>query len=393
MAGKTVNNYGSFPVVFVAGNGATLYDKDGKQYTDFVAGIGVNCLGHGHPALVKTVQEQAAKAIHVSNYYTSDVGLAFADALLAKTGMERVYFGNSGAEANEAAIKLARKYGWQKDSAFAGQTPQKPERNVIVTLEKSFHGRTIATLAATGQDAFHPPFFAPYPAGFRAIRANDDAALQTAFDESVCALIIEVIQGEGGVNVLDADRVQKAAAAARKMNALVIVDEVQTGMGRTGTFLAAEQFGIEPDVVTLAKGIAGGIPMGACLFRGPATDVFVAGDHQSTFAGNPLASAAGLTVLSELSKSGFLERVTQAGEKIREAVATMPTVKNVRGKGLMIGFEVAYASADVQKRCLDAGLCVSTAGPNTMRFLPPLIITDAEIERGLAILRDVLTRI
>jgi acetylornithine/N-succinyldiaminopimelate aminotransferase len=259
-----------------------------------------------------------------------------------------------------------------------------------VTLEKSFHGRTLATLAATGQDVFHPPFFAPYPAGFRAIRANDDAALETAFDESVCALFFECIQGEGGVNVIDAEWAQKAAAAARKAGALVIVDEVQSGMGRTGTFLAAEQFGIEPDVVTLAKGIAGGIPMGACLFRGPARDVFVAGDHQSTFAGNPLASAAGLTVLAELSRPGFLERVIQAGDAIRSQVAQMPTVKNVRGKGLMIGFEVAAPSADIQKRCLDAGLCVSTAGPNTVRFLPPLVITGAEIERGLAILRDVL---
>jgi acetylornithine/N-succinyldiaminopimelate aminotransferase len=392
MAGKTVNNYGSFPVVFVSGTGATLYDNAGKQYTDFVAGIGVNCLGHGHPALVQAVQEQVAKQIHVSNYYTSDVGLAFADALLARTGMERVYFGNSGAEANEAAIKLARKYGWlaSKDS----KTPQGralPVRNVIVTLEKSFHGRTLATLAATGQDVFHPPYFAPYPAGFRAIRAND--ALETAFDESVCALFFECIQGEGGVNVLDAGWVQKAVAAAQKAGALVIVDEVQSGVGRTGTFLSAEQFGIEPDVVTLAKGIAGGIPMGACLFRGPARDVFVAGDHQSTFAGNPLASAAGLAVLAELSKPGFLERVTLAGDVIRSQVAKMPTVKNVRGRGLMIGFEAAASSADIQKSCLDAGLCVSTAGPNTIRFLPPLVITDAEIERGLAILRDVLAQI
>jgi acetylornithine/N-succinyldiaminopimelate aminotransferase len=192
--------------------------------------------------------------------------------------------------------------------------------------------------------------------------------------------------------MLKPEWVKKAVAAARKAGALVMVDEVQTGMGRTGTFLASTQFDIEPDVVTLAKGIAGGIPMGACLFRGPARDVFVAGDHQSTFAGNPLASAAGLAVLSEFSKSGFLERVIAAGDAIRSRVAKMPTVKNVRGCGLLIGFEVAAPSADVQKRCLDAGLCVCTAGLNTMRFLPPLVVSDAEIERALSIFENVLTQ-
>jgi acetylornithine/N-succinyldiaminopimelate aminotransferase len=382
--GNIVNNYGSLPAVFVSGTGATLYDQEGKAYIDFVAGIGVNCLGHGHPALVKAVQEQAAKQIHVSNYYNSDAGLAFSEALLKRTNMERLYFGNSGAEANEAAIKLARKYGWLQSSG-AGQ----PSRNVIVTLEKSFHGRTLATLTATGQEAFHPPCFAPYPEGFRTIRPGDFAALNTAFDETVCALLIECIQGEGGVNVLDQEWVQKACEAARKAGALVMVDEVQSGMGRAGTFLASEQFGIAPDVVTLAKGIAGGIPMGACLFRGKAKDIFIAGDHQSTFAGNPLASAAGLAVLGELAKPGFLEAVARKGEDIRKQLGAMRGVANVRGRGLMIGFEIPGSSGEVQKRCLEAGLCVSTAGPNTIRFLPPLVISDAEIRRGLEILKTI----
>lgn len=382
------NNYGSFDVVFHRGEGARLYDVDGKEYIDFVSGIGVNCLGHNHPALVKAVQEQAVRQIHISNYYNSDQGLAFAQELLAATGMERVYFGNSGAEANEAAIKLARKYGWLKSQAEGSGKP----RNVIVTLEKSFHGRTLATLRATGQEKFHVPAFEPYPAGFRHIPAGDYAALESAFDETVCALMIECVQGEGGVNLIEPDWAQAAAAAARKSGAIVICDEVQTGMGRTGSLLASEALGIQPEIVTLAKGIAGGIPMGACLWRGGLRDVFVAGDHQSTFGGNPLACAAGRAVLSQLTSAGFLQRVIQAGEAIRGQVASwnLPCIREVRGKGLMIGIDVEQSAAQVQKDCLAAGLCISTAGANTLRFLPPLVITDEEIKRGLDILKNIL---
>ena len=382
------NNYGSFEVVFHRGEGARLYDVDGKEYIDFVSGIGVNCLGHNHPVLVKAVQEQAARQIHISNYYNSDQGLAFAQELLAATGMERVYFGNSGAEANEAAIKLARKYGWLKSQAEGSGKP----RNVIVTLEKSFHGRTLATLRATGQEKFHVPAFEPYPAGFRHIPAGDYAALESAFDETVCALMIECVQGEGGVNLIDPDWAQAAATAARKSGAIVICDEVQTGMGRTGSLLASEALGIQPEIVTLAKGIAGGIPMGACLWRGGLRDVFVAGDHQSTFGGNPLACAAGRAVLSQLISAGFLQRVIQAGEAIRGQVASwnLPCIREVRGKGLMIGIDVEQSAAQVQKDCLAAGLCISTAGANTLRFLPPLVITDEEIKRGLDILKNIL---
>ena len=382
------NNYGSFEIVFHRGEGSRLYDVDGKEYIDFVSGIGVNCLGHNHPALVKAVQEQAARQIHISNYYNSDQGLAFAQELLAATGMERIYFGNSGAEANEAAIKLARKYGWLKSQAEGSGKP----RNVIVTLEKSFHGRTLATLRATGQEKFHVPAFEPYPAGFRHIPAGDYAALESAFDETVCALMIECVQGEGGVNLIDPDWAQAAATAARKSGAIVICDEVQTGMGRTGSLLASEALGIQPEIVTLAKGIAGGIPMGACLWRGGLRDVFVAGDHQSTFGGNPLACAAGRAVLSQLTSAGFLQRVIQAGEAIRGQVASwnLPCIREVRGKGLMIGIDVEQSAAQVQKDCLAAGLCISTAGANTLRFLPPLVITDEEIKRGLDILKNIL---
>lgn len=395
MAGVIVNNYGSFPVVFSSAKECTLTDKDGKDYIDFLSGIGVNCLGHAHPALVKAVSEQAQKQIHISNYYNSDVGLAYAEKLLAATGFDRVFFGNSGAEANEAAIKLARKYGWLESTA---KDPAAKPRNVIVTLEKSFHGRTIATLCATGQDKFHPDCFAPYPAGFKTIKANDYEALKTAFDDSVCALMFECVQGEGGVNLVDSDWAKAAAEAARKAGAIVIADEVQTGMGRTGTLLASEQLGFEPEVVTLAKGIAGGIPMGACIFRGKAKDVFVAGDHQSTFAGNPLATAAATAVLDEFAKPGFYENVVKKGDYIRNTVRSwnLPYVKDIRGKGLMVGIDVAGdpgISGKIQKACLDhapKGLCISTAGANTLRFLPPLVISMQDIDSGLEIIRQVL---
>ena len=433
MAGNIANNFGSLPVVFKEGQGCVLTDVDGKKYIDFVSGIGVNCLGHNHPKLVKAIQEQAAKQIHISNYYNSDKGLAFSALLLEKTGFSRVFFGNSGAEANEAAIKLARKYGWLvstgqiadvngcKRGAASGDsasgtgcaacgtngtpcsaasanptTPAKP-RNIIVTLEKSFHGRTIATLSATGQDKFHPDCFSPYPAGFRTIKANDYDALATAFDDSVCAFMLECVQGEGGVNLIEPEWVVAAADAARKAGAVVIADEVQTGMGRTGTLLASEQLGFKPDAVTLAKGIAGGIPMGACLYGGILSEVFVAGDHQSTFGGNPIACAAGLAVLSELTSDGFLQAVAEKGEYIRKTVRSwnLPCVKEVRGRGLMIGIDVTLSSADVQKACLAAapqGLCISTAGPSTLRFLPPLVITKDEMDAGLAILKGTLQK-
>ncbi|MCM1321410.1 MAG: acetylornithine/succinylornithine family transaminase [Bacteroides sp.] len=389
--GKIVNNYGSLPAVFTSGNGAVLTDKDGKNYIDFVSGIGVNCLGHAHPALVKAVQEQAAKQMHISNYYNSDTELAFAEELLGAAGMTGVFFGNSGAEANEAAIKLARKYGYLASAGKNGAAPNSCMRNVIVTLEKSFHGRTISTLRATGQDKFHAPFFAPYPDGFRHIAANDYNSLKTLGND-VAAVLIECVQGEGGVNLIDSSWAQAAEKAAHDCGALFMVDEVQTGMGRTGTLLASEQLGISPDVLTLAKGIAGGIPMGACLFRNRAADVFSAGDHQSTFGGNPLACAAGRVVLKELLSSGFLDAVKEKGEKIRSAVRSwqLCCVNDVRGRGLMIGIDIEQSAADMQKKCLAAGLCVSTAGAHTIRFLPPLVISDENIDDGLRIFKKCL---
>lgn len=400
MSGNIANNFGSLPVVFKEGKGAVLTDVGGKKYIDFVAGIGVNCLGHNHPSLVKAITEQAKKQIHISNYYNSDTALLYVEKMLAACKMERVFFGNSGAEANEAAIKLARKYGYLVSTgAIAGADGECKKsdkaRNVIVTLEKSFHGRTVTTLRATGQDKFHPDCFAPYPEGFKHIPANDYEAIKTAFDDSVCALLIECVQGEGGVNLIDADWAKACAAAARKAGAIVIADEVQTGMGRTGTLFASEQLGFDPDVITTAKGIAGGIPMGACFYKGKLADVFVAGDHQSTFGGNPIACAAANVVLDELTSNGFLDDVKKKGEYIRNTVKNwnLPCVKEVRGKGLMIGIDITQSSSAIQKACLCAepkGLCISTAGVNTLRFLPPLVVTQKNIDEALAILKSVL---
>ena len=380
-----VNNYGSFDVTFEKSKGSTMWDVNGKKYIDFIAGIGVNCLGHNYKPLVKAISRQARRQIHISNYYFSDVGLDFAENLLKVTGFERGYFGNSGAEANEAAIKLARKYG---------QLNGGDKRKTIVTLESSFHGRTLATLTATGQDRFHPDCFAPYPEGFKTIKANDFEAIKTAFDDTTAALFIECIQGEGGVNLIDPKWAQAAADAARAAGAIVMADEVQTGVGRTGSYLASDWLGFKPEVVTLAKGIAGGVPMGACLFRGKAADVFVAGDHQSTFAGNPLACAAGLVVLETVSDPAFLDRVNHAGDYIRGAIASwnLPIVKDVRGRGLMIGTQIdpSVKPFDIEVRCLEKGLCTTTAGSDVVRFLPPLNISDKEIDEGLAIYKSVL---
>ena len=380
-----VNNYGSFDVTFVKAKGSTMWDINKKKYIDFIAGIGVNCLGHNYKPLVKAIAKQAKKQIHISNYFFSDVGICYSLDLLEQTGFDRAYFGNSGAEANEAAIKLARKYG---------QLNGGEKRKTIVTLESSFHGRTLATLTATGQDKFHPDCFAPYPDGFKTIKANDYESLNGAFDDNTAALFIECIQGEGGVNVIDKEWAQAAAKAARDAGAIVMCDEVQTGIGRTGTFLASDALEINPEVVTLAKGIAGGIPMGACLFRGKAKHVFVAGDHQSTFAGNPLACSAAEIVLDVVNNEDFLKDVVNKGDYIRNIIKSwdLPIVKDVKGKGLMIGTQIdsSIKPFDIEVKCLEEGLCTTTAGKDVVRFLPPLTISYDEIDEGLKIYKKVL---
>ncbi|MBQ5538221.1 MAG: aminotransferase class III-fold pyridoxal phosphate-dependent enzyme, partial [Treponema sp.] len=288
-------------------------------------------------------------------------------------------------EGNEAAIKLARKYGYLNGGE---------KRRVIYTLENSFHGRTMATLTATGQEKFHPAYFAPYVEGFKTIKANDWEAIKTAFDDTTAALLIECVQGEGGVNLVDPEWAKAAAEAARKAGAIVMADEVQTGFGRTGSLLASDELGFKPEVVSFAKGVAGGLPMGGILFRGKANDVFKAGDHQSTFAGNPLACAAGLVVLHELQKPGFLESVKEKGEYMRKEIASWknPNTGDVRGKGLMIGVDIVEGKSalELEKKLLANGLLTSTAGKNTLRIVPPLNISKEEIDEGLSILKKTL---
>lgn len=380
-----VNNYGSFDITFTKGKNATLWDSKNKKYIDFIAGIGVNSLGHNNKALVKAISKQAKKQIHISNYYFSDTGLSYSKKLLKELNFDHGYFGNSGAEANEAAIKLARKYGELNGGS---------KRKTIITLESSFHGRTLATLTATGQNKFHPECFAPYPEGFKTIKANDFESLENAFDDTCAALFMESIQGEGGVNLIDKEWALAACEKARKAGAIVMIDEVQTGIGRTGSFLYSDSLGLNAEVVTLAKGIAGGLPMGACLFRGKAKDVFKAGDHQSTFAGNPLVCAAAEVVLETVNKNEFLQNVTEKGDYIRNTIKAwnFPFVKDVRGKGLMIGIQIesTIKPFDIEVKCLEEGLCTTTAGNDVVRFLPPLTISKKEIDEGLEIFKKVL---
>ncbi len=376
-----MDTYKRTGLVFVRGSGVVLEAEDGRKYLDFASGIGVNSLGHGHPRLVAAIAEQAARLIHVSNYYQSREALELAQELCARTGMDAVFLCNSGAEANEGAIKIARKHGASHDAS----------RTTVVTLRGSFHGRTIATLAATGQDKFHERF-GPFPAGFEYVEAEDSAALDAALGSGTCALLLEPIQGESGVVPLSDEYQRLAARLCEERGILLIADEVQCGVGRTGSFLASSRAGVRPDVVTLAKGLAGGVPIGAVLARGEAARVLERGDHGSTFGGNPLAAAAARVVLSELGSAGFLDAVAGKGERFLEAVRSWKhnLVKEARGRGLMIGIAVTCPPDRVKELCLERGLLVLTAGSDVVRLLPPLVIPDGEIDRGLGLLKDAL---
>ena len=321
---------------------------------------------------------------HTSNYYYTKVQADFAAKLCSLTGYKKIFFGNSGAEANECAIKLARKYSFDKYGKDA-------ERYKIITLVNSFHGRTLCTLSATGQDVFHNYFF-PFVEGFVNVKANDIDDLRAKVDDKVCAIMFECVQGEGGVNPLDKAFVEEIFRIAAEKDILTICDEVQTGMGRTGTVLASEQFGVKPNVTTLAKGIAGGVPMGACLADEKCADVLTKGTHGSTFGGNPIACAGGNVVCDRLASVGFLDEIKKKGEYFREKLNAMDGVEGVDGMGLMIGIrfkDKEKKAADVCKACLDKGLLVLTA-KDKLRLLPPLTISYAEIDKGLAVIEESL---
>ncbi len=376
-----MNTYGRLPLVPDHGKGAAIWDKDGRKYIDFTSGIGVNVLGYSDEGWVKAVAEQASLYQHVCNYYYCEPASKLAAFLIEKTGLCNVFFGNSGAEANEGAIKLARKYSFDKYGEG---------RSTIVTLNQSFHGRTVTTLAATGQDVFHQ-FFYPFTEGFKYAPAGDIDALRTACTDDVCAVMLELIQGEGGVNILSPDYVKAVSEFCVDRDLLLIADEVQTGMGRTGSLFAFMQYGITPDIVTSAKGLGGGLPIGAFLSGEKTAKTLTGGMHGSTFGANPVSTAAGCYIASRLTDD-FLAEVNAKGQYIADKIAEagIDKVTNIRHMGLMIGIELNCAPKEYLKKAFDNGLLVLTAGSNVVRLLPPLNISYEEIDEGLAILTKIL---
>jgi len=368
--------YGRFDVALETGSGASYVDEDGKRYIDFGSGIAVNTFGACDSEWIAAVTNQIGKLGHVSNLYYSAPQAQLAKILCERTGMKKVFFGNSGAEANECALKVARKYG---NDASGGR------RHVIVTLKNSFHGRTIATLSATGQEQFHQ-HFGPFLDGFRYITPCDKDELAKALEaDDVCAVLMEMIQGEGGVNVLDADYVQLASQLCKEKDILMMIDEVQTGNGRTGKLYAYMHFGIEPDVITTAKGLAGGLPMGACLIGQRAEHVLGKGDHGSTFGGNPICAAGALHVMSRLNDA-LMDDVLAKEGFIRSELAHVSGIRAITGMGLMLGLETEKSAGQVTADCLRDGLLVLTAHEK-VRLLPPLNISFDEIRQGIAILK------
>ena len=377
---KTYNRY---PLVFDRGDGVYLWDADGNKYLDFVAGIAVNSLGSNHPKLVRTIARQAGLLLHCSNLYYNEPQVNLAAALTEHSPFDRVFFCNSGAEANEAALKLCRKY-----AAMTGKKGRK-----IITAEHSFHGRTYGAVTATGQ-AKYQKGLDPLLPDFAYVPYNDVAALEAAVDEDTCGVLLEVIQGEGGVHPAKVEYLQKARELCDKVGALLVFDEVQTGVGRTGTLFAFQGWGVTPDAATLAKGLAGGVPIGALLATQKAAEAFQPGDHASTFGGNPLATAAGCVVLEELFDGGLLENVQIVGEQLRQGLLALqqefPVILEVRGKGLMQGMELSIPAAQVVKGAMERGLLLVGAGDKVVRFVPPLVLTAEQTDEGLAILRDAL---
>lgn len=377
-----MNTYGRNDVIIDHGIGSTLFSDDGKQYIDFASGIGVLSLGTADSGYIDAVTAQISKVQHMSNYFYSVPTSLLAEKIVKSSEMCKVFFANSGAEANEGAIKTARKYSFDKYGNG---------RNTIVTFTSSFHGRTVTTLSATGQDVFHNYFF-PFTDGFKYCEYNNISALNEALTDDVCAVMLEVIQGEGGVNLLCNNFAKALAEACHAKDILIIIDEVQTGIGRTGKLYGFQNFDIKPDIMTLAKGLAGGMPIGAVVVGEKCADTLGRGMHGSTFGGNPVSAAAANYVLSKVDNDEFLAKVCEKGEKIREAVRSFnsPIVKEVRGYGLMIGIQVDGDPHELANKALESGLIVLTAGKDVIRMLPPLSITDEEIGTGLEILKSVL---
>jgi len=377
------HTYKRFPVSLVRGKGATAFDADGKEYIDFTSGIGVNCLGYADEGWVEAISNQAATLQHTSNLYYTQPDGEVAEILCKHTGFSKVFFGNSGAEANEGALKVARKYGAERHGEKC---------NTVITLKNSFHGRTITTLAATGQDVFHQ-YFLPLTEGFKYVEAGNIEELEAAVDETVCAIMIELIQGEGGVVPVSREFVKRVDEICKEKDIVFVIDEVQTGIGRTGTLLCYEQYDIEPDVISLAKGLGGGLPVGAVLMNERVAGVFSYGLHGSTFGGNPVSCAGAKYLLNKIMAPGFLEEVNEKAAYLRAKLEEIPQIEGVTGLGLMIGAQLkeGYTAADIAGKCAVNGALVLTAKAK-LRFLPPLTITYEEIDKGLEVLKDCLGR-
>lgn len=381
------NTYARFPVVLYRGEGCRVWDVEGKEYLDFVAGIAVCALGHCHPAIVQAVRTQAEKLFHVSNLYHIEPQIQLAELLCQHSFADRVFFCNSGAEANEAAIKLARKFAKDHGSE---------ERFEFITMESGFHGRTLATVTATAQPRYHEGF-EPLLPGFRYVPFDDLTAVERVLGSRTAAILVEPIQGEGGVRVPSEGYLQGLRKLCDEAGALLIFDEVQTGMGRTGRLFAYEHWGAEPDIMTLAKALGGGLPIGAMLAKEHVAASFTPGTHAATFGGNPLVTAAAFGTFSTIMEEGLIARTAEVGERLLQELqklqAAHRAVKMVRGKGLLIGMELDREVRPILNRCLERGLLLSSAGEKVIRFAPPLIVSEGEVRQAVGVLASVLREV
>ena len=374
-----MHTYGRYDVALCRGKGAVAYDEDGKRYIDVSSGIGVNSLGYCDDGWAEAVSAQAHTLQHMSNYFYSAQASDLAETLCKLTGLAKVCFGNSGAEANECAIKIARKYSFDKYGA---------DRNEIITLKNSFHGRTVTTLSATGQEVFHN-FFFPFTQGFRYAEPNDIDALRALVGDKTCAVMLEVVQGEGGVNILDINYVQAVARLCADKDILLIIDEVQTGVGRTGRLFAHEHYGVKPDLMTVAKGLGGGLPIGVCLCGEKLKDVMSPSTHGTTFGANPVVCAGANYVLNRVADDDFLHAVEEKGACLEQKLLQLDGVKHVRRLGLMVGIEIDGDAHEIAAKCVKNGLLIITA-KNLLRMLPPLTITHDELDEAVLILEKTL---
>ena len=380
-----IGTYRRQPVVFVRGEGAHLWDTEGKEYVDFVAGIAVCSLGHSHPKVVEAIRKQAGTLMHVSNLYYTEPQIRFAEMLVENSFADRVFFCNSGAEANEAAIKLARKYGHDN---LGGKYE-------ILTMKGSFHGRTLAAITATGQEKFHAGF-SPLPEGFKYVPFNDLQALEKAVSKKTCAVLLEPIQGEGGVRVPDEGYLRAVRELCDRKGILMILDEVQTGMGRTGRLFGYEHYGVTPDIMTLAKALGNGFPAGALAATEKVAAAFGPGTHASTFGGNPLAMAAAVATLETILADGFLESCREMGQYLQERLWSLrkdhPVIQEVRGKGLLVGLDLSIEGGSIVKACLERGVLINCTFDHILRMVPPLVVTRQDVDRLVQVLDEVMER-